>query len=63
MSTSRILLLIGGFILLTFGSFIYFVATWDREKEQPVSQAPVFSSPQYSGVWGNAPATTQGDVL
>jgi len=37
MSTPQILLLIGAFLLLTVGSFIYFVATWDAEKEQPVS--------------------------
>lgn len=37
MSTSRILMLIAAFLFLTVGSFIYFVATWDAEKEQPVS--------------------------
>ena len=44
MSTSRILMLIGAFLLLTVGSFVYFVATWDAEKEQPVSfLAPTFT--------------------
>ena len=37
MSTPQILLLIGAFLTLTVGSFIYYVATWDAEKEQPVS--------------------------
>ncbi|MEP5153766.1 hypothetical protein [Planktotalea sp.] len=33
----KTLLLIGGFIALMVGTFIYFVATWDAEKEQPIS--------------------------
>ena len=33
----KTLLLIGGFIALMLGSFIWFVATWDAAKEQPVS--------------------------
>ena len=37
MSTPQILLLIGAFLTLTVGSFIYYVATWDADKEQPVS--------------------------
>ncbi|SEW30695.1 hypothetical protein SAMN04488515_2173 [Cognatiyoonia koreensis] len=37
MSNTQILLLIACFLLLTLGSFVYFVATWDAEKEQPVS--------------------------
>ena len=37
MSTPQILLLIGAFLTLTVGSFIYYVATWDAEKEQPVT--------------------------
>jgi len=41
MSTSKILMLIGGFLAITVGSFIYFVATWDRELEEPVSRAPL----------------------
>lgn len=34
---SKTLLLIGGFIALMLGSFIWFVATWDASKEEPVS--------------------------
>jgi hypothetical protein len=41
MSTSKILMLIGAFLAFTVGSFIYFIATWDRELEEPVSQAPI----------------------
>ncbi len=37
MSTAQILLLIGAFLTLTIGSFIWFIATWDAAKEQPVS--------------------------
>lgn len=35
---TRTLLLIFAFIALMIGSFIWFVATWDRDAEQPVSQ-------------------------
>lgn len=35
--TSKTLLLIGGFIALMLGSFIWFVATWDASKEEPIS--------------------------
>ena len=34
---TRTLLLIFAFIALMVGSFIWFVATWDKEAEQPVS--------------------------
>ena len=34
----RTLLLIGLFVALTLGSFIWFIATWDAEKEEPVTQ-------------------------
>jgi len=61
-STSKILMLIGAFLAITVGSFIYFVATWDRELEEPVSQMTPFSSDKYSGVWGSAPALSTGDV-
>ena len=33
----KTLLLIGGFIALMIGTFIWFVATWDAANEQPVS--------------------------
>lgn len=33
----KTLLLIGAFIALMLGTFIWFVATWDASKEQPVS--------------------------
>lgn len=33
MSNRQILLLIAAFILLTFGSFIWFVVTWNAEAE------------------------------
>jgi len=49
MSTPQILMLIAGFLLLTVGSFIYFVATWDADKEQPVSIIlPKISPPEAS---------------
>lgn len=36
----RTLLLIFAALALMIGSFIWFVATWDRNVEQPVSWAP-----------------------
>ena len=36
---TRTLLLIFAFIGLTVGSFIWFVATWDKDAEEPVSWA------------------------
>ena len=63
MSTSKILMLIGGFLAITVGSFIYFVATWDRELEEPVSTLHPSSLHKYPGVWGSAPALKQGDVV
>ena len=45
---TRTLLLIFAFIALVLGSFIWFVATWDKEAEQPVSlrAAPPFALSQ-----------------
>lgn len=37
MTQPQILMLIAAFLLLTIGSFVYFIATWDAEQEQPVS--------------------------
>ncbi|MEL6508888.1 MAG: hypothetical protein AAFQ47_17650 [Pseudomonadota bacterium] len=34
----KTLLLIGVFVALMIGSFIWFVVTWDPSKEEPVSQ-------------------------
>ncbi len=38
MSVKRILLLIAAFVTLILGSFIWFIATWDAAKEQPIGQ-------------------------
>jgi hypothetical protein len=38
MSIVKTLLLIAAFVTLTFGSFIWFIATWDADKEQPIGQ-------------------------
>jgi hypothetical protein len=38
MTKPQILLLIAAFITLTLGSFIWFIATWDAAKEQPIGQ-------------------------
>jgi hypothetical protein len=38
MSVKRIMLLIAAFLTLTIGSFIWFIATWDADKEQPIGQ-------------------------
>ena len=42
MSKSRILLLIGLFLTLTMGSFVYYIVTWDPAERAPVS----FNVPQ-----------------
>ena len=34
----RILMGILAFVVLTLGSFIWFIATWDPSKEEPVSR-------------------------
>lgn len=41
--TQRTLLIILAFVALTLGSFIWFIATWDPSKEEPVAMlaAPV----------------------
>jgi hypothetical protein len=36
MTNRQVLALIGAFVTLTLGSFIWFIATWDAEKEQPI---------------------------
>lgn len=33
---TNILILIAAFITLTLGSFIWFIATWDADNEQPI---------------------------
>ncbi|SFR44817.1 hypothetical protein SAMN04488005_2074 [Yoonia tamlensis] len=38
MSNAKVLMLIAAFVALTFGSFIWFIVTWDADKEQPVGQ-------------------------
>ncbi len=37
--TQRTLLAIFAFVALILGSFIWFIATWDAAKEQPVAAA------------------------
>ena len=36
-SKTQILLLILGFVVITFGSFIWMIATWDSSKEESMS--------------------------
>ncbi|MEL6840209.1 MAG: hypothetical protein AAFP85_13020 [Pseudomonadota bacterium] len=38
MTNRHVLLIIAAFVTLTLGSFIWFIATWDAEKEQPIGQ-------------------------
>jgi len=38
MSNLQILLLILAFVVLSFGSFIWFVATWDADREESLSR-------------------------
>ena len=43
MTNRQVLLLICSFVTLTLGSFIWFIATWDADKEQPIGQlAPAY---------------------
>ncbi|QEE36701.1 hypothetical protein FTO60_13825 [Octadecabacter sp. SW4] len=42
---TRTLLLIFAFLALMIGSFIWFVATWDADAEEPVSLLPASSWP------------------
>ncbi len=37
-SQAKILLIIAAFLFVVIGSFILFVASWDPNKEEPVSQ-------------------------
>ena len=37
MSNIQVLLLIAAFLTVTIGSFVYYIATWDADAEQPVS--------------------------
>ena len=37
MTNLQVLLLIGAFIVLTFGSFIWFIVTWNAEAEESIS--------------------------
>ncbi|MDG1376940.1 MAG: hypothetical protein P8P56_07980 [Yoonia sp.] len=37
MSKTKILLLILAFVAITFGSFIWMIATWDADKEKSIS--------------------------
>lgn len=38
MTNRQVLLLIAAFVLLTFGSFVWFIATWDAAAEQPIGR-------------------------
>ncbi|MDO6588916.1 MULTISPECIES: hypothetical protein [Rhodobacterales] len=38
MSNAKVLLIIAAFVALTLGSFIWFIVTWDPDKEQPIGQ-------------------------
>ena len=38
------------FFLAVAGSFIWFVATWDPEKEEPVVRAPIVTIDQSRGI-------------
>ncbi len=37
MSKTKILLLILAFVILTFGSFIWMIITWDRDTEESIT--------------------------
>ena len=57
MSNAKVLMLIAAFLCITVGSFIYFIATWDADAEQPVSIIlPQISPPE-------APHMSQGAIV
>jgi|TARA_B110000090_G_scaffold155404_1_gene170756 hypothetical protein len=37
MTNLQVLMLIGAFITLTFGSFLWFIITWDAKAEESIS--------------------------
>ena len=45
MSNRQVLLMIAAFLVLTLGSFIWYIATWDAEKRAPTSQIQTTLSP------------------
>jgi TRAP-type C4-dicarboxylate transport system permease small subunit len=45
--TQRILLVIAVFVALIVGSFIWFIATWDPSKEEPVTRLPAQPSAEH----------------
>jgi len=59
----RTLLAMAAFVALAVGSFVYFIANWDKAKAKPIGMirtAPyqtafLFSVPKNPGVWGSAP--------
>ena len=38
---TRTLLVIAAFVVVTLASFIWFIATWDPAREEPVVRAPL----------------------
>ena len=60
-ANQKTLLAIAAFVALCIGSFIWFIATWDATREEPVSRA---GSPSHllakniPGAWGLAPTPT-----
>ncbi len=43
MTNRQVLMLIAAFVTLILGSFIWFIATWDAAKEQPIGmQMPTY---------------------
>ncbi|MEN8895640.1 MAG: hypothetical protein ABF248_06085 [Yoonia sp.] len=37
MTNAQVLMIIAAFLVLTVGSFIWFIATWNAEAEEPVA--------------------------
>ena len=55
----RTLLIILAFVALVVGSFIWFIATWDAEREEPVAKSqPAFLLAKNIPGSGAAPRTT-----
>ncbi|PJI85141.1 hypothetical protein BC777_3138 [Yoonia maricola] len=60
MNTKRTLLMIAAFVILTLGSFIWYIATWDAAERTGLIQT---DAPLIQSAMAAAPALTKGTAL
>ncbi len=64
MTNLQVLLLIGAFIVLTFGSFIWYIATWNADAEESLSLRASFPALAFSQILPpEAPLLTERAAL